>query len=80
MFECEKEDLSRLLYLIQIFGVSSRILFIAEKQAERKQTQRQNKVLAKYLLRRFRDSNKEIVMLNDILYIIPSNDVKGLRC
>ena len=55
-------------------------MFIAEKQAERKQTQRQNKVLAKYLLRRFRDSNKEIVMLNNILYIIPSNDIKGLRC
>ena len=80
MFECEKEDLSRLLYLIQIFGVSSRILFIEEKQAERKQTQRQIKILAKYLLRRFRDSNKEIVMLNNILYIIPSNDIKCLRC
>jgi hypothetical protein len=80
VFECEKEDLSRLLYLIQIFGVSSRILFIAEKQAERKQTQRQNKVLAKYLLRRFRDSNKEIVMLNNIHYIILSNDIKGHRC
>ena len=74
------ESVRRKLGHTKIFGVSSRILFIAEKQAERKQTQRQNKFLAKYFPWRFRDSNKEIVMLNNILYIVPSNDIKGLRC